>query len=116
VNKNNILFFGGVKMTAKKGDWVQIHFVALEPGERAEHLPEETKKVPLEIRIKGFLRDEKANIGDTVKIKTNVGRIVEGTLKEINPIYEHNFGKPIPELLQIGNNLWEILEEGENNG
>lgn len=88
-------------MKAYKGDWVQIHFIALKPEERSPHLPEDTKKVPFEIRIKGFLEEGKAQIGDTVTIKTPIGRLVKGTLEKINPKYEHNFGDPIPELLKI---------------
>lgn len=97
-------------MVAKKGDWVQIHFIALNPEERSPRLPEDTKKVPLEIKIKGFLENDTANIGDIVKIKTNVGRVVEGRLISINPVYDHNFGEPVPELLKISNQLWNILE------
>ncbi|MFA7203660.1 MAG: 2-amino-4-oxopentanoate thiolase subunit OrtA [Defluviitoga tunisiensis] len=100
-------------MKAKKGDWVQIHFVALKPQERSEHLPEDTKKVPFEIRIKGFLQNDEANVGDLVSIKTPIGRIVEGNLEKINPKYEHNFGEPIPELLEI---TMDSLFEGDRNG
>ncbi|MDN5343769.1 2-amino-4-oxopentanoate thiolase subunit OrtA [Oceanotoga sp. DSM 15011] len=100
-------------MKAFKGDWVQIYFIALEPDERAEHLPEDTKKVPLEVRIKGFLMNEEAEINDEVIIKTVIGREVKGKMIEINPVYKHNFGEPIPELLNISNELLSILEEGE---
>ena len=34
-------------MDAKRGDWVRIHNVVLEAGERAPNLPEETQKYPL---------------------------------------------------------------------
>ncbi|PNR96449.1 2-amino-4-oxopentanoate thiolase subunit OrtA [Petrotoga olearia] len=88
-------------MEIKKGDWVQIHYIALNPEERVSHLPEDTKKVPFEVRIKGFLEDEKAEIGDIVTIKTPIGRIVKGKLEKVNPRYEHNFGEPIPELLKV---------------
>ncbi|KUK82214.1 MAG: Uncharacterized protein XD96_0911 [Petrotoga mobilis] len=88
-------------MEIKKGDWVQIHYIALNHEERVSHLPEDTKKVPFEVRIKGFLEDEKAEIGDIVTIKTPIGRLVKGKLEKVNPKYEHNFGEPIPELLKI---------------
>ncbi|GAB6190092.1 2-amino-4-oxopentanoate thiolase subunit OrtA [Marinitoga arctica] len=97
-------------MIAKKGDWVQIYFIGLNPEQRTSNIPEDTKRVPLEIRIKGFLLNNEAKIGDDVKIETPVGRVVEGTLEEIYPKYKHNFGKPIIELLQVGKQLREMIE------
>jgi hypothetical protein len=34
-------------MLAKKGDWVMIYNIVLEPKDRAPQIPEETKKVPI---------------------------------------------------------------------
>ncbi len=45
-------------MKAKKGDWVKIHSIVLQPEERAPQVPEDTKKVPLETWVKGFLLDD----------------------------------------------------------
>lgn len=97
-------------MKAKKGDWVQIEKLLLKPEERTVPLPEDTKKVPLKMRVKGFLQNEEANIGDEVEILTLIGRRVTGTLVAINPKYEHDFGEPVPELLTIGIELRKILE------
>ena len=36
-------------MKAKAGDFVRIHNIVLKVGERADNLPEDTKKVPLEM-------------------------------------------------------------------
>lgn len=99
---------------AVKGDWVQIHEIVLKPDERSEHLPEDTKKVPLELWVKGFLNKD-ANIGDMVKITTLTGRQAEGTLIKVNPGYEYGFGSYVPELLRVGIQLREILKEGEPN-
>lgn len=98
-------------MLAKKGDWVQIHSIILEPHERPEHLPKDTKNVPFEMRVKGFLINESAKIGDWVEIETPSGRKVRGELIDINPKYTHDFGDPIPELLKIGIELRKILNE-----
>jgi hypothetical protein len=38
-----------------KGTWAEIHRVLLAPGERAPNIPEDTKRVSLELRVKGFL-------------------------------------------------------------
>lgn len=103
-------------MDAKRGDWVRVHNVVLEVGQRAANIPEDTQNVPLEMWVKGFLLDENANIGDKVNIETYIGRKVEGNLLEVNPYYQHDFGKCVPELLYIGRQAREILEEeGETN-
>ncbi len=98
---------------AKKGDWVKIHNVVLAPSQRSSNLPEDTKKVPLEAWINGFLNED-GEIGETVKITTLSGRTVSGTLVEVNPRYTHDFGDPIPELLKIGPHLKKQLEEGSD--
>lgn len=101
-------------MDAKSNDWVRIHKVILSPGERADNLPEDTKKVPLEMWDKGFLMDEEAKIGDEVEIETYIGRKTRGRLVEVNPYWDHNYGKTVPELLYIGRQARELLgKEGE---
>ncbi len=101
-------------MDAKRGDWVRIHKIILQVGERASNIPEDTQKVPLEMWDKGFLLDEKASIGDQVEVETYIGRLIKGRLIEVNPYYEHDFGKSVPELLYIGRQARTILE-GEVN-
>lgn len=103
-------------MDAKKGDWVRIHKIILNIGERSTNIPEETQKVPLEMWDKGFLLNDEANIGDLVEVETYIGRKVEGNLLEINPYWKHNYGKAVPEILYIGRQAKELLsEEGEWN-
>jgi len=103
-------------MDAKKGDWVRIHKIILNVGERATNIPEETQKVPLEMWDKGFLLNDEANIGDLVEVETYIGRKVEGNLLEVNPYWKHNYGKAVPEILYIGRQAKELLsEEGEFN-
>ncbi|MDY7029001.1 MAG: 2-amino-4-oxopentanoate thiolase subunit OrtA [Spirochaetota bacterium] len=98
---------------ARKGDWVQIHRIILPQEERAERVPEDTRKVPLEMWMNGFLVPEKAAIGDEVEIRTAIGRSERGVLLRVNPGYEHSFGKTVPELLQIGVQLRSLLREAE---
>jgi hypothetical protein len=98
---------------AKKGDWVQIHNIVLEAGDRAPNLPEETKEVPLELRVRGFLKEDSAELDQEVTIETLVGREITGNLEKINPVYSHDYGQPIPELLQIGRELKDMLKEGD---
>ncbi|WP_432665378.1 2-amino-4-oxopentanoate thiolase subunit OrtA [Wukongibacter baidiensis] len=101
-------------MSAKKGDWVNIYNVVLKPEERAPQVPEDTKKVPLETWVKGFIEKD-AEIGDMVTIKTMTGRTVTGKLVEVNPSYTHSFGNTVPEVFKIGLQLKEILFGGEGN-
>ncbi|WZL71519.1 2-amino-4-oxopentanoate thiolase subunit OrtA [Clostridiaceae bacterium 35-E11] len=99
-------------MKAVKGNWVSIHNIVLSPSERAPQVPDDTKKVPLETWVKGFLQAD-AEIGDEVEVKTITGRVAKGKLIEVNPTYTHNYGNFVPELLQIGLQLREILDGGE---
>lgn len=101
-------------MDAKRGDWVRVHSIVLDVGERSPNIPEDTQNVPLEMWDKGFLLTEQANIGDLVEIETYIGRVIEGNLLEINPYYKHDFGKAVPELLYIGRQARELLSrEGD---
>ncbi|MFU8827468.1 MAG: 2-amino-4-oxopentanoate thiolase subunit OrtA [Brevefilum sp.] len=87
------------KITA--GTWVEIEQIILTPGQRAPTLPEDTKKVPYVLKVSGFLLAE-AELGAPARVRTLIGRELEGTLKAANPSYEHTFGKVVPELLTIG--------------
>lgn len=97
---------------AKIGDWVKIYSIVLTPDQRAPQVPEDTKKVPLETWVKGYLLED-AELGDQVTVKTYTGRLVAGELVEIFPSYQHSFGKNIPELLEIGTQLRDILFGGD---
>lgn len=101
-------------MKANKGEWVKIHNIVLSASERAPQVPEDTKKVPLELWVKGFLQSD-AQIGDEVEVKTITGRIEKGKLIEVSPSYRHDYGNFIPELLQIGIGLREVLFGGEGH-
>jgi len=96
----------------KKGAWVRIHKIILEPGERAPQVPEDTRQVPLEMWDKGYLQAD-AELGDEVVIETVTGRRETGILMEENPAYRHSFGNFIPELLEIDRQVREIVFGGE---
>ncbi len=92
------------------GSWVQIHQVVLPVGERAPQVPDDTREVPLELRVKGFLLSE-GKIDEEVEIETITGRRLKGILEDPDPSYEHKFGRPLPEILKIGRQLKSILKE-----
>ncbi|MFP4478943.1 MAG: 2-amino-4-oxopentanoate thiolase subunit OrtA [Candidatus Izemoplasmatales bacterium] len=98
----------------KKNTWVQIKKTILEPKERTGNIPEETKKVPLLMWVKGYLLDD-GHIGDQVKIKTLTGRFESGELLEANPAYMHTYGQFVPEILTIDKLLKDTLFGGEDN-
>jgi len=99
---------------ANKGDWVQIYQCVLKPEERAPQIPDDTKLVPLELWVKGFITSE-AEVGELVEIKTVTGRLVKGELKALFPYYTHSFGKCVPELLEIDKQLKSILYGGNDD-
>ena len=91
-----------------KGSWVEIHRILLPAGARAPQIPEDTQRVPLEMRVKGFLV-EPAGLGEEAEIATTTGRRHHGTLTAFNPAYDHGFGAPIPELSTVGGEVRAIL-------
>ena len=96
---------------ANKGDWVRIHSVILQPGERAAAVPEDTKQVPLEQWTKGYLQ-ENAALGEQASVVTRTGRLVTGTLVDEAPHYTHSFGDFVPELQQAGDEAFRYLFGG----
>lgn len=96
-------------MNCIKGDWVQICTVILPAGERAPQVPPETQAVPLKMFSKGYA-NQAAEVGQPVSITTVIGQILEGELVAINPRYGHDYGDPVPELLQIGIELRKQLQ------
>ncbi len=98
----------------EKNSWVQIQKIVLEPQDRATHLPEETKKVPLIMWVKGRLQ-QSAELGSLVQIKTLTGRIESGVLICKNPSYLHTYGTFIPEILEIDRIVKNQLFGGDSN-
>ena len=93
-----------------QGSWVEIQNIILEVGERAAQVPQDTRQVPLELRVKGFLVAAAA-LGDEAEIETPTGRRLCGRLTTANPAYTHTFGSPVPELSTIGGEVRAILRE-----
>jgi hypothetical protein len=98
--------------TIDEGTWVEIYGIVLTAGERAAQVPDDTRKVPLEMRTKGFLAAPGV-IGEEVEILTAAGRRLRGTLAAVNPPYSHGFGPPIPELAPIGGEVRAMLRRRE---
>ena len=94
----------------EKGTWVEIRRIVLPAGERATQVPDDTRGMPLEMKVKGFLVAS-AIRGGEAEIETSTGRRLSGTLTEVNPAYSHSFGPPIPELSAIAGEVWAMLRK-----
>jgi len=94
--------------SARAGMWVEISRTVLEPGARAPQVPQDTQRVPLQMRVKGFAVHD-GEVGQTMTVRTPTGRSLSGALEEVEPAYTHGFGAPVPELLGIGRELRALL-------
>ena len=56
---------------AAQGTWVEIHRIVLSPEGRARKVPDDTRRVPLEMKVKGFLVRE-AILGEEAEILTSL--------------------------------------------
>lgn len=61
---------------------------------------------------KGHLLED-AELGGECRVLTRTGRVEHGTLIEVNPQFEINFGDFVPEVLAIDDQLRDALFGGE---
>ena len=94
----------------KKGTWVEIEEIVLVPEDRAQSIPEETKRTPLICWIRGNCLND-CELGDEVEVETNVGRIAKGKVVEVEPGYHHSFGKYVKEIGYIGKQARDMIRE-----
>lgn len=92
------------------GSWVEIQQVVLRAGQRAPNVPPDTAGVDFVARIRGFLVASSL-IGDDCTVRTLLGREVTGTLTAVNPRNPADFGDPVPELLRLGMQARQTLDE-----
>ena len=100
---------------ARAGQWAEVRLVLLEPGERAPTVSDDTARLPLVARVRGFLEHD-ADVGASASVTTVLGRRVEGSLVDVSPPARHSFGRPQAELLAIGGELRALLEERDAPG
>lgn len=89
--------------------WVEIGFTVLEPTQRTARLPEDTTRVPYEARVRGFAA-EACRLGEEVEVKTLTGRRVRGRVVALEPRFAHDFGRPVPELIEAGMEARNLLQ------
>ena len=102
-------------MQASKGQWVQIHDVVLKSSERAPQTPEDTRALPLEMWVKGYIVSD-AELNSRCTVITPSGRSVEGVLVDIEPGYSHSYGEYVPELDTVRRQVREMLAEVSPKG
>lgn len=98
----------------RQGELVSVETVILPVGERAPHVPDDTKRTPLRVFTKGFLQEESAKRGDKVTVRTMSDRLVQGTISERPVSPTHTFGDSVPELMAVHRQVIELLFGGES--
>jgi hypothetical protein len=94
------------------GAWVEVRQVILEAGYRAPNIPDDTARVDFVARIRGFLESDAAMAAEAT-VRTLAGRRVSGRLSAVNPRNPADFGNPVPELLQLGEEARVALDRSE---
>jgi uncharacterized protein (DUF1786 family) len=94
----------------KKNTFVQIYKEVLSIKDRANNIPDDTKLVPFEMRVKGILLND-ANLMDVVEIKTATNRIETGILINSEPFYSHSFGHHVKELVDVRSIILSEMED-----
>lgn len=92
----------------KKGTWIEVEETVLESSDRAANIPEETRKTPLKVWIRGFCEND-CEISQMVEVKTLTGRILKGRVMSEEPGYYHSFGNYVKEISYIGLQARQIL-------
>lgn len=94
----------------EKMTFVEIYRMILPPEERSTQLPNDTQRVPFDMRIRGRLL-KNAHIGEFVEIITATGRKEKGIMIAEYPHFSHNFGRYLPIFSSIRD---VILKETED--
>lgn len=79
--------------------WVEVEWTALEPEDRREGIPGDTAATPLKVRARGMTGS--ALPGESAVVTTVIGREVVGVVREVEPGYQHSFGRPLPAWLEM---------------
>ena len=93
-------FTGGIEMLIDKGEYVRIRKYLLRPEDRLGGIPEETKKQPLKMWVKGRLNHE-SELFQPASITTATGRTLFGDVKETKPTHKFSYGAYVDEILQM---------------
>lgn len=88
-------------MSVRRGSYVRVKCLLLEPGNRKSGIPADTASVAYEMRVAGYLAMD-ASEGEEVQITTVTGRTVTGKLEDAHPAYTHTFGPIDPILHEVG--------------
>ncbi len=98
----------------KAGKWVEIEFIIIPAQSRSSSLPKDTQNVNYKNRIKGYLIND-THIGQEATIQSILNRELKGKLIAVNPPFPATFGSPVPELMDVVNELKSLFTEIEEN-
>lgn len=79
--------------------WTEIEWVVLEPSERSDAIPSETRRTAYVARVRGMASAPRLDA--LVEVETVTGRRLRGKVVAINPGYSHTFGSPQPEWIRM---------------
>lgn len=92
------------------GTRVRIVQTLLTAEERAPNLPEDTAALPYLLRVNGELV-EPGELGKPGRVRTAIGRELEGIIEVVEPADEHTFGRPVPPLVRAATAIRRLKEE-----
>jgi hypothetical protein len=101
---------GDASLLIAAGTRVQISYLLLEPGERADGIPADTAELPYVARVRGVLVAPAA-AGGRATVRTPSGRERSGELELIEPAYTHSFGRPPTALVELAEAVRRLRDE-----
>lgn len=89
--------------------WTEIEWTVLDPAERAENAPADTRGVPYLARARGLASDPV--VGKEAEIRTVTGRVLRGTVSAVGAGHGHGFGSPLPAWVHLKERIRSLLRE-----
>lgn len=91
---------------ARAGEYVEIRARLLGADERRAVSTEAPGDLILRVRGTAV---SSARVGDSVRVRTRIGRVLSGELTHVDPQHTHGFGRMDPELLSVRSRVWEWM-------
>lgn len=98
------------RRSADTWQWVEIEWTVLEPQDRSQKIPDETRRTAYRARTRGYAPGN-PEIGDEVEVTTVSGRRLRGQVLSLRPGYEHSFGRPEPAWLEMQRSIRDLVKE-----
>ena len=89
------------------GVWTELEWLVLRPEERAESCPPDTRLLPYRARTRGMAL--RPVVGSEAEVRTASGRRVRGRVHDLDPGYEHTFGRPLTQWVHMKNHIRALV-------